>query len=223
MPIAKNGLSERAKQLEARYGVREGWQVTLEYDTFDLAYQAAIQRVAFTDVSATGKLWIQGQSVKETLKQTFGVSPDHPTELKRFPDGWITQINRQEYYAIIALEQLNHYFSQLQKSFQEQHAHVTSVTHGKDIIAVFGPQAASVLGKICALDFQSFDKETALSGHLADVSAIIARCDLKHLPCYEIHLDRSYSEYALNVLLDAAEDFNGQLIGLDALNILKEG
>jgi len=223
MPIAKNGLNERAKQLEARYGVRDGWQVTLEYDTFDLAYQAATQGVALTDVSAVGKLWIQGRGIDETMKHIFGINPDRPTDLKHFANGWITQINHQEYYAIVPLDQLNHYILQLQQGFQGQHAHVTSVTHSKDIIAVFGPQAVSVLGKICALNIENLDEETAQSGRLAQVSAIVVRCNLKHLPCYEIHLDRSYSEYVLNVLLDAAKEFNGQLIGLDALHILKEG
>lgn len=217
--VAKSGLSAVAERAGARVETVAGWQVTLGYDSVEAEQTAARERVALADVSAVGKLVIQGTAIDEVLAGHFGAAPANPTDLVPFDGGWITRMNRYEYYAVLPLDRLEETVGALRAAFAGRHAHVTSLTHGRDAIAVIGPRARETLSKLCALDFhaRAFPNYTAQISNVAKVTALIARVDRAGVRSYEIHLDRSYSEYVWTIVLDAAQEFGGRGIGRDAL------
>ncbi|MDA1101159.1 MAG: sarcosine oxidase subunit gamma [Proteobacteria bacterium] len=73
---------------------------------------------------------------------------------------------------------------------------------GQQIIALSGPRARDVLGKLCPLDLESPD---LAPGHCA--RSILARCSILLHPqpdgAYHIHVGRSFADYAWRLLADA--------------------
>ncbi|MFQ5796348.1 MAG: sarcosine oxidase subunit gamma family protein [Candidatus Bipolaricaulia bacterium] len=222
--IARSGLYPVAQRAGARLGTANGWQVVLGYGSIEAEREAARERVALADVSAASKLVIQGWDIDEALATQFDAVPENPTDLVTFDGGWITQTNRYEYYAVLPLDRVDETVDALRAAFAEAeaHAHVTPVTHGRDAIAVLGPCAAEALGKVCGLDLHErvFPNHRAQISSLAKVTAMIARVDRGGLPCYEVHLDRTFSEYVWEVVRDVAGELGGMAIGLEALDEL---
>lgn len=216
--VAKSGLAAVAERAGARVGTVAGWQVVLGYGPLEAEQTAVREGVALADASAVGKLVIQGRAIDDALTAHFGAAPAQPTDLMAFDGGWITRMNRYEYYAVLPLDQLGEKVDALRAAFAGRHAHVTSLTHGRDAIAVIGPRAPETLNKLCALDFhaRTFPNHTAQISNVAKVAALIARVDRAGIRSYEIHLDRSYSECVWAALLDAAQEFGGRAVGWPA-------
>ena len=221
--LVKSGISAVFQPAGARLGVLDHWQVALGYGAVGAELTSARERVALADVSAVGKLMIQGQGIAEIILEKFGVVPQRPTELVTFEGGWITRLNRYEYYAVLPLAAVDETVEALRSAFVGRHAQVTTLTHGRDAFALIGPRAPDTLGKVCGLNFHEhkFPNEKAQISSVAKVTAMVARLDRAGTLCYEVHLDRSFSEYVWAVTLDAAEEFAGQPIGREALQRLR--
>ncbi len=77
---------------------------------------------------------------------------------------------------------------------------------GQQIIALSGPRARDVLGKLCPLDLESPD---LAPGHCA--RSILARCGILLHPqpggAYHLHVARSFADYAWRVLAEAGLEF----------------
>lgn len=220
--IVKSGASPVASGTGARVDTVSGWRVVSSYGEVEGEVAAARERVVLADVSATGKLLIQGRQIESVLADTLGGSPAAPGELATFEDGWITKLNRYEYYAVLPLNRVEATSKALQSAFDGSHAHVTSLAHGRDALALAGPCATQTLSKLCALDLHAavFPDRRAQVGSVASVTALIARLDKAGVPYYELHVDRSYGEFLWEVILDAAEEFEGRMVGTEAIGRL---
>jgi len=221
--LVKSGISAVFQPAGARLGVLDHWQVALGYDAVEAELASARERVALADVSAVGKLLIQGQGIAEIILEKLGVAPQRPTELLTFEGGWITQLNRYEYYAVLPLAAVDETVEAFRSAFVGRHAGVTCLTHGRDAFAVIGPRAPDTLGKVCGLNFHqhNFSNGKSQTSSVAKVTAMVARVDRAGVLCYEVHLDRGFSEYVWELTLDAAEEFAGQPIGREALQRLR--
>lgn len=85
------------------------------------------------------------------------------------------------------------------------------LTHGRTLIEVSGPKAASMLEKVCGLDFSN-----AMTPAGAATSASVAKvsCDIVRVAdSYLISCDRSFGQYLMESLADAAQEFGLSLGG----------
>lgn len=217
--IVKSGVLPVAKSASGHVDVVAGWQIVSSYGDVEAEVAAARERVALADVSAAGKLVIQGRDIQSTLTDTFGGAPAAPGELATFKDGWITKLNRYEYYAVLPLKRLDATVDTLRSAFEGRHAHVTSLTHGRDALALVGPYAAETVSKLCALDLHPavFPEQRARIGSVAGVTTLVARLEKAGVPSFELHVDRSYGHFLWEAIMDAAEEFEGRIIGTEAL------
>ena len=89
------------------------------------------------------------------------------------------------------------------------HVSVIDGTHSRALFRLTGAGAASVLEKLCSLDW--YDRMTpdgaAVSASVALVTCDIVRNDLEGTPSYLISCDRSYGQYLFEVILDAGQEF----------------
>lgn len=220
--IVKSGASPVPTDAGARMDTVSGWQVVSSYGDVEAEVAAARERVVLADASASGKLVIQGRQIESVLADTFGGSPAAPGEVVTFENGWITKMNRYEYYAVLPLNRVETRVQTVQSAFDGLHAHVTSVTHGRDALALAGPHAAETLSKLCALDLHAaaFPDRRAQIGSVAGVTALVARLDKTGVRYYELHVDRSYGEFLWEVILDAAKEYGGRMVGTEAISRL---
>jgi len=218
--LARSGLIPVAERDGADFGEHEGWQVPLAYSEVDEEIAAAKDRVAVVDLSALGKLLIQGEAIGVVLAAQFGSVPKSPTDLEPFDEGWLTRVNSCEYYAVLPLDRLPEAVESLRSTLGNNHAHVADLTHGRDVLGLAGPHASQALSKLCGLDFRerAFPDQCAQASSLAKVRALIARVDRGEMPCYEIHVDRNYSAYVWDAVVDAIAKFDGRAIGTVAMD-----
>ena len=82
-------------------------------------------------------------------------------------------------------------------------------THGRALIRLSGPEAKSVLEKLCDLDLSDdmTPNGAATSGYVARVVCDLIRDDQHEETSYLILFDRSYGRYLSGVLQAAMEEF----------------
>ena len=90
------------------------------------------------------------------------------------------------------------------------HVSVIDATHSRALFRLTGADAASVLEKLCSLDWNDHmtPDGAAVSGSVANVTCDIVRNDLEGSPSYLISCDRSYGQYLFEVILDAGQEFS---------------
>jgi heterotetrameric sarcosine oxidase gamma subunit len=89
------------------------------------------------------------------------------------------------------------------------HVSVIDATHSRALFRLTGADAASVLEKLCSLDWNDHmtPDGAAVSGSVARVTCDIVRNDREGRRSYLISCDRSYGQYLFEVILDAGQEF----------------
>ena len=95
----------------------------------------------------------------------------------------------------------------LRAALEGQHAALTDVSHSRAILALSGPAARAVLAKGCPLDFHPrvFGPGRCAQSRLAKCQVLIHQTDAD--PAFEIHVGRSFAQYAWTWLEDAGGEF----------------
>jgi len=90
-------------------------------------------------------------------------------------------------------------------------------------LAVTGSEAPSLFAKLCAVDLRTakFPDLAIAQTSVARMSAIVARADIGAVPCYHVLADSAAALYFCSCLLDAAHEFGGGMIGLEAVQDLR--
>ena len=89
------------------------------------------------------------------------------------------------------------------------HVSVIDHTHSRALFRLTGAEAASVLEKLCSLDWNDHmtPDGAAVSASVAKVTCDIVRNDLDGVRSYLISCDRSYGQYLFDAILDARHEF----------------
>ena len=89
------------------------------------------------------------------------------------------------------------------------HVSVIDHTHSRALFRLTGDEAASVLEKLCSLDWNDHmtPDGAAVSASVAKVTCDIVRNDLDGTRSYLISCDRSYGQYLFDAILDARHEF----------------
>ena len=95
----------------------------------------------------------------------------------------------------------------LRDALEGQRAALTDVSHARTILTLSGPEARAVLVKGCPLDFHSrvFEPGRCAQSRLAKCQVLIHQTDAS--PTFEIHVNRSFAQYAWTWLEDAGKEF----------------
>lgn len=154
------------------------------------------------DVSATTKIIVRAGPetvAHHQLNAPFGTSrtEDGVLVVGQRPDEWIILGPAAASRALV---------DRLDRS---GHVSVIDHTHSRALFRLTGAEAASVLEKLCSLDWNDHmtPDGAAVSASVAKVTCDIVRNDLDGTPSYLISCDRSYGQYLLDTILDAGHEF----------------
>lgn len=94
------------------------------------------------------------------------------------------------------------------------HVSVIDHTHSRALFRLAGRAAASLLEKVCSLDWSDpmTPDGAVVSASVAKVTCDLTRQDREGQPGYLIACDRSFGQYLFDALLDAGDEFG---IGVD--------
>ena len=95
----------------------------------------------------------------------------------------------------------------LRDALDDRHAALTDVSHSHAILALEGPDARAVLSKGCPLDLHPrvFGPGRCAQSRLARCQVLIHQVGAA--PAFEIHVLRSFAQYAWTWLEDAGQEF----------------
>lgn len=184
--VARSPMERKAKAAGARFEVRDGWNVAVEYPGEDRVRET----VAWTDVSHLRKLELQGDDV-----------PGELGEAKREGDAWICQLTGTR--------------ALLLGGDHAAPADAVDVTTCFAALTIFGPQAREVIARFCALDLrpQVAPPGSFRPGSIARQPGMILAHDTDH---YVLLFGWAVGEYVWAVVEDAARSLDGGPVGLGA-------
>ncbi|HEX3831280.1 MAG TPA: hypothetical protein VHW04_04870 [Solirubrobacteraceae bacterium] len=191
--VARSPMEGMAKAAGARFEVRDGWNVAVEYPSRRVAGE-----VAWADVSHLAKVELQG--ITETITSLpFGTAV-------RQDDAWWCRLTESRALVIGAGGR---------ESFPTD-VDVTDVTSNFAALTVTGPLARETFARFCALDLRphvtpvgalrpgSIGRQPGILIHEAEAR-------------YLLLFGWATGEYMWSTVADAAEHLGGGPVGVDAL------
>jgi sarcosine oxidase subunit gamma len=92
-------------------------------------------------------------------------------------------------------------------------------------LALAGDRLPEMFAKLCAVDLRpdKFPDLSITQTSIAKMSAILTRADIGTSPVFHLLVDSAAAVYFCDCLLDAADEFGGRIVGLEALQKLEGG
>ena len=185
--VARSPMERLAQAAGARFEVRDGWNVAVEYP----GGQVPGETVAWVDVSHLRKLELQGDDV-----------PGELGEAKREGDAWICQLTPTR--------------ALLLGGDHAAPPDAVDVTTCFAALTIFGPQAREVIARFCALDLRPpvAPPGSFRPGSIARQPGMIIVEDTDR---FLLLFGWAVGEYVWTVVEDAARHLGGAPAGLGAL------
>jgi heterotetrameric sarcosine oxidase gamma subunit len=214
-----------ARTRGAQFTEAGGWRVVEAFSAVQAEVVAARDQVALADVSAMGKVQVEGEGAAEVLRAAMGGAPEGVGQ------GWRTQAGeaysiRPDLFLVLtppggedeALRRL-----EAARVGAAGLVTMTDMTHGLAAVSVIGPRCRDVLRKLCALDVSgaAFPNETARATSVAKTRQVIARRDVGEALAFTLVGARSLAAYVWEVLAEAGKEFGIMPIGMAGLEKLK--
>lgn len=179
------------------HAVVAGWLVSQRASTASLR---------IVDCTAVAKVLVRAAPSAEAVS-AFGV-PFGRTQ--RRENGWlVTGSAPGEWILFGPPNAAADIVRQAQQALPGAFVSVVDVTHDRALVRLAGPDAASLLAKVCAIDFSDATTAngSALRSVVAGVVTDIVRDDQSDVRSYLLHCDRSSGQFLYDALLDAGREF----------------
>jgi sarcosine oxidase subunit gamma len=219
-PIKRSPIAARGATLAER----AGWQIAERFSSPEAEADGARRGAGICDLSAIGKVLIQGSEAAAALQAAFGAAPARVGELAVVEGGLLACLSFEDWYLTAPVggegAAIERFEAAARQAGAQGLAHATDLTHGNAAVLLAGPKGRDALVKVCGLDFHdsAFPDRSAAQSSVARLHTILLRHDLPGgLPAYQLHVSRSEAEYLWGVLADAISEFGGQPFGAAAL------
>lgn len=204
-----------------------GWQVPQVFSTVESEEAIARQGVALADMSATGKILVEGDSAEPVLKALTSMPSLKIGQGAIAGDkGYLYRLRKDYFFFHTPPGIEETVIRQLVEAEPGLTAEVsiTDITHGRANLMLIGPHSGELLSRLCGLDFhpKQFPNLTAKQSSVAKTRQLILRQDLGKQLAFSLIGDRSLATYLWRTTIEAGQDLNIAPIGQAAIEILEE-
>ncbi len=184
--------------------------------------QATCEKVCMLAITNWCHLHVRGIGAEAVIAEALNVPQVTIGAVQSVSDEILIRLRRDEF--VLLTTDLKMALERLGAKPATSLVTTTDITHGRAVICLCGPQAASVLPKLCALDFAStkFPDRSAAQTSLAKVRALIIRMDAGPLLAYYLVVDRSLADYVWEVVYDAGQEWDAIVLSQDSLEHLRK-
>jgi heterotetrameric sarcosine oxidase gamma subunit len=212
-------LSQLATQAGAVWSEFAGWQVADHYGNAAAEQTAALHHVGILDLSAGGKIMIQGERAETIISDL----PSNPAltinQGANLGNGVeVYRLRGDQFILLTSPGGERRVVRRLETAAQSIGSliTITDVTHGRAWIGLVGPQSAELLSRLCGLDFHPsiFPKGTAKQTSVAKTTQLVVCHDFADTVAYSIVGGRSLAAYLWETILTAGRDLNARPVGL---------
>ena len=154
-----------------------------------------------------------GAEFRSAVSAVLGIEPVvEPLTSARRRDVSILGLGPDEWLVVTSDRRRARIERMLREALAGRHAAVTDVSHGRAVLVLSGPDAPALLAKGCSLDFHPrvFGPGRCAQSRLAKCQALIHQTT--GAPEFEIHVSRSFAQYAWTWLEDAGQEFGVRIV-----------
>lgn len=220
-PVKVSPLHETARDLGAQFTQASGWRIPDVYSTLEAEVSAAKRGVALADETANGKLLVEGRNAgiifdSQEVEAGGGVAVDSERVYPLRGDCFFVSTHPGQDIAVRR---------RLMERASARFVTVTNLTHAWSEIRVLGTSAATLMCRVCSLDFAdcAFPDGAAKQTSVARTSQLVIRRDIDDMPAYSVLGARSLAAYLWDILMEAGVDLRIGPVGRGAVRALESG
>jgi len=182
----------------------------------DLSY---LQRIGFKGVGTCE--WLERQNIAIPTS----INASHTTD----DNCLVSRLGNNDILILDSIKNQTNVPDTLAKNWHQEYSKSSSpcgyIMPRQDTHACFcvsGVHAAEMFAKLCAIDLREnkFENNMISQTSLARLGTIIVRHDFNALNAYIVFVESASAEYGWDCLVDAMQEFDGQIIGASALQKL---
>lgn len=205
---------------------------TASYQTFGLgkqflkdsnvASESQIQQCAIVDLTNLSRVGFRGQDAAEYLNSYGFTLPEKPNQALEQEDGsWVARLSFTEYCVLGSLHDFGERVSQLEQGWtmDERANYLLPRQDSHAWIQLTGQHVALVMAKLCGVDLQqqAFTVGQVAQTSVARINAIVINVSDAQTQKFNLLCDRAAALYLWDVLIDAIDEFDGQVAGIEAI------
>lgn len=185
------------------------------------------QHLALSDLSYLQRIGFKGTGAIEWLgNQNINIPTNINTALPTDDGCLVARLGNNDILILDSIKNQTNLPKTLEQTWQQDYSQFNKpcgfIMPRQDSHACFsisGDYIAEMFAKLCAIDLRitKFENNMIAQTSLARLGAIIIRHDLNALTNYLILVESASAEYGWDCLIDAMQEFNGQIIGTSAL------
>jgi glycine cleavage system aminomethyltransferase T len=203
--------------LGARFESRGAWMVPATYGAGNEESVALRSGLGFADVSARGKLHLQG-AIELTLEALTGVSPDPGRTATIASGGVVARIARDWAIALLGPAS-EHAVLESLGGVPESKVSITDATSGLSGYLASGPRLGEFLARTLTIDIGDLDAGGCVATSWARIPTIIVMRELE-APVVELYVGSDYGRYAWDTLIQVGRQLGGAPLGWRVLESL---
>jgi sarcosine oxidase, subunit alpha len=226
MPQKLTALHNVTQKLGARYVDHlGGWHLAGGYAPVAEEIAAIRAGCGLADVSAHGKLQIEGQAAFEALAAALGEAPAAVLSGVRGPFGHLVRLRPDLFYLSTPPGRETEAAAQIEAAVARLGGFVTvtDLSQGLADLCLIGRASAQVLSQLCGLDLReaAFPNLAVRQSSVAKTRQLIRRRDFGPLPAYSLAGEQSLAAYLWGALTTAGQAHGMRPVGVEALAALE--
>lgn len=180
-------------------------------------------KCALIDLTHLSRVGFRGADAQEYLEKQGYKTPVIPNSFLEQVDGSVVgRLSATEYLILGALKDFGARVNELECNWQLEEMRLNYILPRQDSHAwmmLTGEYIAMVMAKLCGVDLrdEAFKPGQIVQTSVARVNAIVLNMSDATCPKFSILCDRSASLYLWEVLIDAMQEFEGKVIGINHL------
>lgn len=205
---------------------------TASYQTFGLGKQflkdididaeKQIQQCAIIDLTNLSRVGFRGQDAADYLTNYGFQLPEQPNQALLQEDGcWVARLSFTEYCVLGSLHDFGERVSQLEQGWtmEERANYLLPRQDSHAWIQLTGQHVALIMAKLCGVDLQqqAFTVGKVVQTSVARINAIVINVSDAQTQKFNLLCDRAAALYLWDVLIDAIDEFDGQVAGIEAI------
>lgn len=231
-PAKVTPIHDVSKELGAHFIESAGWRVPGRYGNLEEEEAAARQSVALADVSASGKITVEGRSAGSLLQMAWAVSELAIGQGEKQGSRLVYRLRDDQYFVHLEPGAEGPAIMKLHGAANENGklVAISDLTHGLAELRLIGPRSGELLARLCGLDFHpsQFPDLTAKHSGVAKTRQLVVRRDVEvgdgePIPAYSLVGTPSLAVYLWQTIREAGNDLELRPIGQLALNRLSPG
>ena len=226
-------LAEQHATLGARLIDFAGWLMPVQYGSIIEEHRAVRERVGLFDLSHMGELFVEGPDAGQALAAALVTNPPALKEGRAHysmicaPDGGILddlivyRLAEARYLVVANASNALTVSDALAERLQGFKAVLDDGSLATGLVAIQGPRSFDVLAPLTDVDLGAIRYYAIAEGHVAGLSALIARTGYTGEDGFEVFVDWAQTTELWDALLPRVREAGGVPVGLGARDTLR--